>query len=95
MDFSSYVMPELLILVPVLIILGRFLKESWLVYNETIPIILWGVSVTLCAIWVLGNNQPLLSAQGWFNFIFAAIVQGTLCAGTAVFGHQLFKQMFK
>ena len=87
MDFSNYIYPELLIIVPVLCFLGCFIKCSKVVYAKRIPLILAGAGVAMALLWVL-SQVP----ESVFAAAFTAIVQGILCAGTAVYAHQLIKQ---
>jgi hypothetical protein len=91
LDYSNYVKHELLSLVPVLIISGRFLKKSTLP-NNLIPITLGITGIVLSGTWVLATS-PLHSFQDVMLAIFTSIVQGILCAGAAVYGHQLVKQV--
>ena len=68
MNYQDYIKPELLALVPVLYLLGTGLKKSQLP-NKYIPLLLGGVSILLCALWVaatalckalpIGRWQPL------------------------------------
>lgn len=90
MDFLSYIHPELLILIPVLMILGKFLKESAFFPDEGIPLAVMIVGITLSALWVVD-----MSDITWFNALFTSIIQGILCAGTAVCLHQIPKQKLK
>jgi len=88
MDISlnDYIKPELLILIPVLMILGKFLKTSF-VDNKHIPLILCGSSIVLSCLYLLvTGGEPFAQA------ITGGIVQGILIAGVSVFGHQIFKQ---
>ena len=77
-NFIDYVMEEALILIPVLFIFGKLLKETPKLANWLIPYILLVVGVVL-AFFLIG-------------FTVHGIVQGVLVSGTAVFTHQLFKQ---
>ncbi|SEP86044.1 phage holin family protein [Piscibacillus halophilus] len=79
MDVMNYIMEEALILVPVLMILGKMIKQSRLLPNRYIPLLLLFISLILTNI-LLGLS-------------FDAFIQSILVAGAAVFGHQLFKQM--
>lgn len=89
MDYINYIRPELLILIPVLIVIGKILKNSVL-NNKYIPLILGVISIFLSCLWVLGNTSDNIP-----NAILTAIIQGILCAGAAVYGNQIFKQYKK
>lgn len=78
MEILDYIIKEALIIIPVLWILGAFLKKTPKVEDWTIP-------------WVLLVIGILLSV-GIIGFTVDAAVQGVLVAGAAVLGHQLFKQ---
>ncbi|PKR79178.1 holin [Halalkalibacillus sediminis] len=78
MEFREYIIEEALILIPVLIILGKFLKELPFLLDRYIPLILLFISVVL-AVFLIGMS-------------IEAVIQGILVAGAAVLGHQLVKQ---
>lgn len=91
MEFSEFIMPELLILVPVLYILGAFIKQSRFIPDRFIPLLLGAAGVGLAVVYVLaaggaGGRRELLMAA------FTGVVQGVLCAGAAVYANQLAKQ---
>ena len=75
---NEYLLQEALIVIPVLLILGKMIKQTPNVKSWTIPYILLvlGVVITVA---MLGFNVD-------------AIIQGVLVSGAAVFGHQLVKQ---
>lgn len=89
-DFMSFIHPELLVLIPVLNIVGMVWKKSNL-EDRFIPLVLVVVGILLSGIWVLGMchaGEIQTVAAG----LFTAVVQGILCAGVAVLGHQIVKQ---
>ena len=81
----DYIKPELLVLIPVLYIIGEFIKKSK-INDIYIPLILGGTGVVLALVYVIGT-----SGFSVIN-IFAGITQGILCAGCAVYGDQIIKQ---
>lgn len=91
MYFLEYIKPELLILVPVLYFMGEILKNSWL-SNKWIPLVLGGVSVILCLIWVVATSE-MSSLSNVALALFTAITQGILIAGLSVYINQIYKQM--
>lgn len=80
MDFQQFIAENYLILVPVLWIIGTFLKKSPKVPDWTIP---WVVLV----LGVAGSVATQLNVP-----TINAIIQGVLVAGGAVLGHELIKQ---
>ena len=76
-DLGRFLIEEALILVPVLWILGKMLKNSTL-RDNFIPWILLAAGI--------GFSVALLGAD------VDSVIQGILVAGMAVFGHQLVKQ---
>ncbi|HLS52993.1 MAG TPA: phage holin family protein [Tissierellaceae bacterium] len=79
MDIGGYLIEEALIMIPVLYILGNFLKSLEGFKDKYIPIILLVVSIFF---------TPLVI--GKFNA--DNVVQGILVAGTTVFANQVYKQ---
>lgn len=93
-NLTEYIKPELLVLVPVLVILGGTMKKSEKIKDEVIPAVLGMVGMVLTAMWLLGNTVPE-NPQEWIMVAFTAIVQGLLVAGMAVYGHQIVHQAAK
>lgn len=91
MDYTTYIKPELLVLVPVLVFVGYCLKTSTLVKDKLIPAALAAVGVILAAVYVLSTTY-IATPQDGASAIFTAVVQGLLCAAGAVFADQLVKQ---
>ncbi len=89
MDIQTYIKPELLILVPVLYVLGAFIKRSRQIANCFIPSILGCCGVICSAIYTVGTEG--FSVLG----AFTSITQGILVAGAAVYANQLAKQAKK
>ena len=90
----NYVKPELIVVAVALYFLGMALKQAQSVKDKYIPLLLGGVSVILCAIWVLatseiGNGQQIAMA------VFTAITQGILVAGLSTYVDQIKKQVHK
>lgn len=78
MEILEYIINEALIIIPVLWILGTFLKKTPEIADWTIPWILLVVGI--------------LIAVGVIGFTIDAAIQGVLVTGAAVLGHQLLKQ---
>nr|DAO44818.1 MAG TPA: holin [Caudoviricetes sp.] len=93
-QIMNYVKPELIVVAIVLYFLGMALKQAQSVKDKYIPLLLGGVSIVLCAIWVLatseiGNGQQVAMA------VFTAITQGILVAGLSTYVDQIKKQVHK
>lgn len=90
----NYVKPELIILAVVLYFVGMWLKGAQTVKDKYIPLILGGIGILLCAIWVLATS-PLSTGQEIAMAVFTAIVQGILVAGLSTYVNQIIKQKGK
>lgn len=91
MEYMEYIKPELLVLVPVLCVIGTALKKTPNVHDWMIPYILTGVSIICCFLWVFGTEtEPNIMLA-----IFTTFAQSIICAGLAVYGHQIVKQTNK
>lgn len=93
-QIMNYVKPELIVVAVVLYFVGMALKQADAVKDKYIPLILGGIGVVLCAIWVIatsaiGNRQDIAMA------VFTAIVQGVLVAGLSTYVNQIIKQIQK
>lgn len=93
-QIMNYVKPELIVVTVVLYFVGMGLKKAEAIKDKYIPLILGGVGVVLCAIWVLATC-PLDSGQNIAMAIFTAIVQGILVAGLSTYVNQIIKQVQK
>lgn len=56
MEAMNYVKPELIVVAFVLYFFGVALRQSQAVKNKYIPLILGGISMVLCAVWVDGDE---------------------------------------
>lgn len=93
-QIMNYVKPELIVVAVVLYFIGMGLKKAEAVADKYIPLILGGIGIALCALWVLGNG-PLTSAQEIITAVFTAIIQGILVAGLSTYVNQIIKQINK
>lgn len=78
MDILKYIVEEALIVIPVLWVIGKLLKDIPRIQNWLIPWVLLVVGV--------------LATMGIMGFTIESAIQGVLVAGASVFGHQLLKQ---
>ena len=81
MDFMNYIIENALILIPVLYILGSFLKGLKNIKDKYIPLVLLAIGIGF-SIAIIGFNVD-------------AIIQGILVTGVTVLGNQLIKQSKK
>ena len=81
MEILNYIVDSALVLIPVLYIIGTFLKGLEIINDKYIPLILMAFSITF-SIAILGLNVD-------------SVIQGILIAGTAVLSNQLVKQSKK
>lgn len=82
-EILVYINTNVMILIPVLIFIGMMLKKVESIRDWTIPIILAGVGIIL-AVLIIGFKDGFTA-----EVIVQGILQGVLCAGMAVYVHQL------
>lgn len=85
-NIQEYIKPELLILVPVLYVIGMIIKNTELIKDKYIPVILGLTGILLSTLYVLATEGVSLMGA------FTAITQGILVTGVAVYVNQLIKQ---
>lgn len=90
----NYIKPELVVVAVVLYFVGIALKQAQAVKDKYIPLILGGVGIILCAVWVFATC-PLGTGQEIAMAVFTAIVQGILVAGLSTYVNQVIKQVNK
>lgn len=93
-QITNYVKPELLIVAVVLYFVGMGLKHAQAVKDKYIPLILGGIGIILCAVWVIASC-PLKTGQDIAMAVFTAIVHGILVAGLSTYVNQVVKQINK
>lgn len=91
-EIMTYIRPELVILIPVLMLIGKAIKNASWIKDEGIPFILGTVSILITSIWVLAVTDVQGGWQHILGCVFDILVQGILLAGTATWGHQCYKQ---
>lgn len=91
MDFTEYLKPELLILVPVLYLMGMGLKKAAWFKDSLIPVLLGACGVVLAAVWVFATAD-VSGGKAIATAAFTAVTQGVLCAGASVYVNQIVKQ---
>ncbi|MEF9969690.1 MAG: phage holin family protein [Ruthenibacterium sp.] len=90
-ELQQYIQPELLVTIPLLYMLGIWLKRSAWFHDEKIPLTLGGFGILMALFYTL-STVPITNYQSIFSIAFAAITQGLLCAGASVYANQLWKQ---
>ena len=93
MHYEEYIKSELLTLIPVMVFVGRGLKQSKLP-DKWIPSILGAISVFLCSAWVLAT-APITGITEIAYALFISVTQGILVAGCSVYAHQIYIQSKK
>lgn len=90
MSTENFIKPYLLFIIPVLNIVGAFIKISS-IKDKFIPLILGllGISISITYMFLF-ESEASLSQK-----IFNGVVQGILCSGSAVYADQLIKQSSK
>lgn len=91
---KEYIKPELLVVALVLYFIGMGIKNTELIKDKYIPIILGVVGVIISAIYVVATST-MTNYQEILMAIFTSIVQGILVAGASVYVNQLIKQSKK
>lgn len=93
-QIMNYVKPELIVVAIVLYFCGMALKQTQVVKDKCIPMLLGAGGIVLCGIWVLATS-PLGNGQEIAMAVFTAIVQGILMAGLSNYVNQIIKQANK
>lgn len=93
-QIMNYIKPELIVVAVVLYFIGMGLKNAQAVKDKYIPLILGGIGIVLCAIWVLATST-IGTGQDIAMAVFTAIVQGILVAGVSTYINQIMKQSQK
>ena len=88
---KEYIKPELLVVALVLYFVGMGIKNTELIKDKYIPIILGILGVIISAIYIVATSS-INGYQEVLTVIFTAIVQGILVAGASVYVNQLIKQ---
>ena len=89
MDFTEYIKPELLILIPVLYVIGMAVKKTALIADKLIPLVVGAIGILLSVIYVLATTA-LGSPQAIAMAIFTALTQGVLVGGASVYAILFF-----
>ena len=93
-QITNYVKPELVVVAIALYFVGMALKQAQTVKDKYIPLILGGISIALCAMYVFATSS-CSTPQDIVMAIFTAITQGILIAGLSTYVNQIVKQANK
>lgn len=93
-NIMELIHPGLIVVIAVLVILGLALKNTTLIKDKYIPLALGAVSILLCGAALIIQAVPV-TGNDWLKIMFDSITQGILCAGVAVYGNQIVKQLGK
>ena len=93
-QITNYVKPELIVVAIALYFVGMTLKQAQAVKDKYIPLILGGISIASCAMYVFATSS-CSTPQDVVMAIFTAITQGILIAGLSTYVNQIVKQVNK
>ena len=93
-QITKYVKPELVVVAIALYFVGMALKQAQTVTDKYIPLILGGISIAICAMYVFATSS-CSTPQDIVMAIFTAITQGILIAGLSTYVNQIVKQANK
>ena len=93
-QITNYVKPELVVVAIALYFVGMALKQAQTVKDKYIPLILGGISIAICAMYVFATSS-CSTPQDIVMAIFTAITQGVLIAGLSTYVNQIVKQANK
>ena len=82
MDIMDYIKPGLIVVAIILYFIGIWLKQSTLLPDKFIPLVVGFIGIVICGIWVVATS----------TFI---TVQGILVAGLSTYVNQIIKQINK
>ena len=93
-QIMNYVKPELIVVAVALYFIGMAMKQAQSVKDKYIPLILGGISIAICAMYVFATSS-CSTPQDIVMAIFTAITQGILIAGLSTYVNQIVKQANK
>ena len=90
-EITSYISPELLVLVPALFLVGMAIKRYGS-DDRVIPLVLGLLGMLLACLYGIANMK---GGDSVAMVLFTGLLQGIFCAAGAVFAHQNYKQLTK
>lgn len=91
-SLKEYLSPELVFMIPVLVVIGKGLKKSTRISDSLIPTILSIVGIPIALITSLANRMDPMNKIQIIVWILMSVGQGVFLGATAVGVHQFFKQ---
>ena len=93
-QITNYVKPELIVVAIALYFVGMALKQAQAIKDKYIPLILGGISILICAMYVFATST-CSTPQDIVMAIFTTITQGILVVGLSTYVNQIVKQLNK
>lgn len=93
-ELMEFVKPELLVVIAVLYLLGVALEKSQWIKEKYVPLILGGVGILICGIYVFATCS-CTQGSAVAMAVFTSITQGILVAGASNYVHVVVTQMKK
>lgn len=92
LSFKEYLSPELVFMIPILVVIGKGLKKSTRISDSLIPTILSIIGIPIALITSLASRIDPMSRIQIIVWILMSVGQGVFLGATAVGVHQFFKQ---
>lgn len=91
-SIKEYISPELVYMIPILIVIGSGLKKSARVSDTLIPLILSCLGIPIALVVSLASKYEPMSAYQIVVWLLMGIGQGIFLGAASVGVHQFFKQ---
>lgn len=91
-SLKEYLSPELVFMIPFLIVIGKALKKSKRISDSLIPTILSCIGMPIALITSLANKYEPMNTVQIIVWVMMSIGQGIFLGATSVGVHQFFKQ---
>ena len=92
LSFKEYLSPELVFMIPILVVIGKGLKKSTRISDSLIPTILSIIGIPIALITSLASRIDPMNRIQIIVWILMSTGQGVFLGATAVGVHQFFKQ---
>ena len=92
LSFKEYLSPELVFMIPILVVIGKGLKKSTRISDSLIPTILSIIGIPIALITSLASRIDPMNRIQIIVLILMSTGQGVFLGATAVGVHQFFKQ---
>lgn len=92
LSFKEYLSPELVFMIPILVVIGKGLKKSTRINDSLIPTILSIIGIPIALITSLASRIDPMNRIQIIVWILMSVGQGVFLGATAVGVHQFFKQ---